>query len=63
MQQGGVVRAEPAAILTVTTYESVAIATGLVPTISSVIMRLPRYARALIVLSAAWWLARHVEVV
>lgn len=55
-------RAEPAAILTVTTYESVAIATGLVPTISNLLGRLPRYARALIVLSAAAWLAHHLEV-
>jgi hypothetical protein len=56
------VRLEPGAILTITTYESVAIATGLVPTISNLLGRLPRTARALIVLSAAAWLAHHLEV-
>ena len=54
---------EPAAILTITTYESVAIATGLVPTLTSLIVPLPRLVKALIVVCAAWWLARHVEVV
>lgn len=54
---------EPAAIFAITTYESFAVSTGLVPTISTGLKALPRPVRALIVVCAAYWLLDHVEVV
>lgn len=50
------------AILSITAYETAAILVGPLPTISTLLMALPRPVRALIVASAALWLADHVEI-
>lgn len=63
MVRGQPVRVEPIAIATVSTWEAVAIITGVVPTVTMTVMRFPRPARVIIIGLTAWWLTVHFKVV
>lgn len=56
------VRAEPVIIATVSVWEAIAILTGFVPTVTSVVMRTPRLLRGLIVGLVGWWMTVHFQV-
>lgn len=53
---------ESGALTVVSSYEAAALISGRLPTITSLVRRLPRAARAVIVVAVFGWLTRHFEV-
>lgn len=56
------ISAEVCALAAISTWEAAALLTGLIPTVTSMVMRLPTPARRLVVAAAACWLAGHFDV-
>jgi hypothetical protein len=56
------VKPEPVAIWIVSAYELTALSTGRVPTVTSLVGRLPRPVRAGLVVGLAVWLSSHFQV-
>ena len=54
---------EPVVLAVISTWESAALLTGRIPTVTSLVRRLPRPVRVLIVGAVAAWIADHFEVI
>lgn len=55
-------RPEPVAIFTISSWEATALLTGMIPTVTSQVMRLPRPARAVLCLLVGAWMVHHFDV-
>lgn len=54
---------EPVVLAVISTWESAALLTGRIPTVTSLVRRLPRPARVLIVGAVVAWIADHFSVI
>lgn len=61
--RGHEVRPTPVIIGGVSTWEALAITTGLIPTVSFVVMKMPRLGRGILVGLITGWLLSHWEVI
>lgn len=52
---------QPVVLAVVSGWEFLALTTGLVPTVTNLMMRLPRQARTVAVCAVSLWLAAHFE--
>lgn len=55
-------KVEPYVLTVVSGWEFVALVSGRLPTITSLVVRLPRFARVGLVAGTAVWLAHHLDV-
>lgn len=60
--RGYEIRPTPVIVGGVSTWESLAILTGLVPTVTFVVLKMPRPVRGILVLLITGWLLGHWEV-